>query len=121
NRTAEFIGDQVANCARPETGFIGSNDRRTAELLPFEHQTERVTVELPLPPDRYPPVFRRQRSILCRVSGKLVQHHCHCLAGLWTQDDLGPVDLGVVQCGIWCELLTNELCQRYAAPSTKTQ
>src|SRR5690242_2614571 len=76
NLSAELVGDYVANCTHPETGFVRINDRRTAGLLPFEHQPKWVTVEPLLPPDRHTSLFRRQRSILCRVSGKLVQHHC---------------------------------------------
>src|SRR5262249_8530555 len=109
------------NCCRPKTGLTRSNDLRPAELLPFKHQTKWVPVELPLPTDRDASVFCRQRPILCRVSCKLVQHHCYGLTGLRAQNHLGTADVVVVVRGIGSELLSNEFCQRYPLPSTKTQ
>src|SRR5262249_35600140 len=50
-----------------------------------------------------------------------MEDHRHCLTSLRSQNNLGTSDLGVVACGIWGELLPNELCQGYPLPSTGTQ
>src|SRR5215467_4684799 len=50
-----------------------------------------------------------------------MQHHCHNLTRLRVHYDVGAVDLGIVACGIRCELAANEFCQRDRLPSTEAQ
>src|SRR5262245_17760479 len=122
NRAAEFVWDQVANCARTIAGIAGSDDRGTTNLLPFEHQIRtRASVQPPMPPDRHVALLGRERAVLCGVGGELMEHYCHCLTGFRAQYDLGAADSGIVVCGIGCKLVPNKLCQRYPLPATGAQ
>src|SRR6185295_11316664 len=111
----------VANCARPEVGFAGSDDRGATALLPFEYQMRWVPVQSASPTDRHAALFGRQRAVLCRVGGELMKHHCHRLTRLRLQYDFGAVDLGIVAGGVRCEFAANELRQQNSLPPTGAQ
>jgi alkyl hydroperoxide reductase subunit AhpF len=53
--------------------------------------------------------FGRESAVLCSVSGKLMEHHCHREARLRLKHDFGTIDLSIVAAGIRCELSANEL------------
>src|SRR5215831_7065197 len=74
-----------------------------------------------MPLDGYLPCAGRECAVLCGVGGQLMEDHCHCSAGFRAQDNLGAADLGIVGCGIRCQLVPNELCQRYSLPRTGAQ
>src|SRR5262249_51359231 len=74
NLTAKLVRNEVANCARSKTDFAGSDDGGAIDLLPFEHHTRRVTVRPSMPTDRHAPLVGRERAILCRVGGELMEH-----------------------------------------------
>src|SRR5262249_32645091 len=59
--------------------------------------------------------------MLCGVGDQLMEHHCHRLACLRLQYDVGTIDGGVGSRRIGCQLTSHKFQQRYSLPPTLPQ
>src|SRR6516225_10233608 len=94
--------------------FASSHDSRAADLLPVECQVwTRLPVQPPVPSDQQTSLPGRERTVLCGVGGKLMEHHGDRLTRFRAQEGCGAFDVGIAVCGIRRKLAPDEIRQRY--------
>src|SRR5215471_16342032 len=59
--------------------------------------------------------------MLCGVGNQLMENHCHRLACLRLQNDVGTIDVRVGRRRIGCQLTSDKSKQRYSLPPTLAQ
>ena len=121
DRTAEFVGNEIAYEAGTEPGTTLRRDRWATNLLPYDHQAScSVPAGRAIPVHRYVTNWGRQCAIFCGVCREFVKHHRRRLGRRSGQHDVWAANGRICIRRVGSELVADEIVESDALPSTLT-